>query len=209
MSYDLFETMRSTRSMRRLKPDAIPDDVLGQVLEAGTYAANGGNMQTWRFVVIRDAAIKAAAGAWYRKSWHEIVGPRYRSAVPAPGHSAEQFGRMLAAAEYLADHIHEAPVWIVPCAPGARNTGSSIFPAVQNILLACRALGLGCTLTTLHLNFEKDVEAALGLPDDVRSYAILPIGYPMGKFGRVRRAPLESVVYQDRWGEAYRAHPGD
>jgi nitroreductase len=205
MSHDLFEILHSTRSMRRLKPDAIPDDVLRQVLEAGTCAANGGNMQTWRFLVIRDPAIKAAAGAWYRKSWYEIVGPRYRSAAPAPGQSSEQFTRMLEAAGYLADHIHEAPVWIVPCAPGARNTGSSIFPAVQNILLACRALGLGCTLTTLHLNFEKDVEAALGLPADVHTYAILPIGYPMGKFGPVRRAPLASVVYQDRWGDAYRA----
>ncbi len=163
MSHDLFEIMRSTRSMRRLKPDPIPDEVLREVLEAGTTAANGGNMQTWRFLVIRDPAIKAAAGAWYRKSWQEIVAPRYRSAAPAPGQSSEQFGRMLDAAQYLADHIHEAPVWIVPCASGARNAGSSIFPAVQNILLACRAVGLGCTLTTLHLNFEKDVEAALGL----------------------------------------------
>ena len=206
MSQDLFEIMRSTRSMRRLKPDPIPDDVLRQVLEAGTCAANGGNMQSWRFLVIRDPAIKAAAGAWYTKAWREIVGPRYRSSQPAPGASPEQFARRLNAAEYLADHIHEAPVWIVPCAPGGRNTGSSVFPAVQNILLACRALGLGCTLTTLHLNFEKDVEAAMGLPADVHSYAILPIGYPMGKFGPVRRAPLESVVYQDRWGQAYRSN---
>jgi nitroreductase len=205
MPHDLFEIMSSTRSMRRLKPDQIPDGLLRQVLEAGTFAANGGNMQTWRFLLIRDPIVKAAAGAWYRKAWQEIVGPRYRTAAPAPGQSSEQFARMLTAAQHLADHIHEAPVWIVPCAPGTRNTGSSIFPAVQNILLACRALGLGCTLTTLHLNFEKEVEAALSLPEDVHSYAILPIGYPMGKFGPVRRAPLENVVYQDRWGEAYQA----
>jgi nitroreductase len=204
MSHDLFEIMRSTRSMRRLKPDPVPDALLRQVLEAGTYAANGGNMQSWRILLIRDPAIKAAAGAWYRKAWHEIVGPRYRSSQPAPGTTPERFARMLAAAEHLADHFHEAPVWIVPCAPGARNTGSSVFPAVQNILLACRALGLGATLTTLHVNFEKEVEAAMGLPDNVHSYAILPIGYPMGNFGPVRRTPLESVVYQDRWGETYR-----
>jgi nitroreductase len=204
MPHDLFEIMRTTRSMRRLKPDPVPEALLRQVLEAGTHAANGGNMQSWRFLVIRDPAIKAEAGAWYRKGWHEIVGPRYRTSQPAPGTTPERFARMLAAAEYLADHIHEAPVWIVPCAPGPRNSGSSIFPAVQNILLACRAVGLGCTLTTLHLNFEKEVEAAMGLPDDVHSYAILPIGYPMGKFGPVRRTPLESVVYQDRWGAPYR-----
>jgi len=203
MPHDLFEIMRSTRSMRRLKPDPVPDRLLRQVLEAGTCAANGGNMQSWRFVVIRDPAVKAAAGAWYAKAWREIAGPRYRASQPAPGSTPEQFARMLAAAEYLADHIHEAPVWIVPCAPGPRNTGSSVFPAVQNILLACRALGLGATLTTLHLSFATEAEAAMGLPADVHSYAILPVGYPMGKFGPVRRVPLDSVVYQDRWGEAY------
>ena len=74
---------------------------------------------------------------------------------------------------------------------------------MQNILLACRALGLGCTLTTLHLNFEKEVEAAMGLPDDVHSYAILPIGYPDGEIRAGAAHAAESVVYQDRWGEAY------
>ena len=115
--------------------------------------------------------------------------------------------RMLDAAQYLADHIHEAPVWIVPCMQGAsptRTAGSSIYPAVQNMLLAARALGLGATLTTLYLNFEKEVEAALGLPSDVHSYALIPIGYPVGRFGPVRRVPLVDVVYADRWGQPYR-----
>jgi nitroreductase len=204
-SHDLFDIMRSTRSMRRLKPDPIPDELLRQVLEAGSLAANGGNMQSWRFLVIKDPAIKQAAAQWYRKSWHEVVGPRYRAGGPAPGNTPEAFARMLNAAEYLADHFHEAPVWVVPCAPGPRNTGASIFPAVQNMLLACRALGLGATLTTLYLNFEKEAEAALGLPDGVHSYAIIPIGFPMGKFGPVRRAPLSEVVYSDRWGQAFAA----
>jgi nitroreductase len=113
---------------------------------------------------------------------------------------------MLDAAEYLAAHIHEAPVWIAPCLQGAaptRTAGSSIYPAVQNILLAARALGLGATLTTLYLSFEKEAEAALGLPADWHSYAIIPIGYPIGRFGPVRRVPLTEVVYQDRWGQAY------
>jgi len=84
-----------------------------------------------------------------------------------------------------------------------RTSGSSIYPAVQNMLLAARALGLGATLTTLYLSFEKEVEAALGLPADVHSYALLPIGYPMGRFGSVRRMPLADVVYEDRWGQPY------
>jgi nitroreductase len=85
-----------------------------------------------------------------------------------------------------------------------RTSGSSIYPAVQNMLLAARALGLGATLTTLYLQFEKEAEAALGFPSGVHSYALLPIGYPMGRFGPVRRIALADVVYQDRWGQPYR-----
>lgn len=202
-TFDLFEIMRTTRSMRRLKPDPVPDALLRQVLEAGTCAASGGNMQSWRFLVVRDPAIKAAAGGFYRKAWHEVVGPRYRSGAPAPGTTPDRFARMLAAAEHLADHIHEAPVWIVPCLAGPRGSGASIFPAVQNMLLAARALGLGATLTTLYLLNEKDAEAALGIPDGYHSYAILPIGFPTGKFGPVRRAPLADVVFADIWGQAW------
>ena len=203
--FDLFEIMRTTRSMRRLKPDSVPDALLSKVLESGTTAASGGNMQSWRFLVIRDRAIKESAGAFYRKAWHEVVAPRYRSSKPAPGVTPEGFTRMLAAAEYLADHVHEAPAWIVPCLAGPRQPGSgaSIFPAVQNILLAARALGLGATLTTLHLIHEKEAEAAMGIPDSHHSYAILPIGYPLGRFGPVRRSPLGDVAYDDRWGRPW------
>lgn len=205
MIHDLFDIMRSTRSMRRLKPDPVPAALLNQVLEAGTCAANGGNMQSWRFLVIRDPAIKAAAGEFYRKGWHEVVGPRYRAGGPAPGTTPERFARMLDAAEHLADHFHEAPVWIVPCLAGPRGAGGSIFPAVQNMLLAARAVGLGATLTTLYLIHEKEAEAAMGIPEGFHSYAILPIGFPTGKFGPVRRAPLADVVFDDTWGKAWSA----
>src|SRR5690348_15506432 len=97
-------------------------------------------------------------------------------------------------------------VRIVPCLEGGTPTGtsgSSIYPAVQNMLLAARALGLGATLTTLYLQFEKEAEAALGLPSNVHSYALLPIGYPIGRFGPVRRVPLAEVVYENRWGQPY------
>jgi nitroreductase len=205
-NHDLFEIIRTTRSMRRLKPDAVPDDLIRQILEAGTCAPSGGNMQRWRFLVIKDAAIKNTVGALYKRAWDEIVGPRYRAGEPAPGNDRDKFLRMLAAAEHLAAHIHEAPVWIVPCLQGdapTRTAGSSIYPAVQNMLLAIRALGLGTTLTTLYLNFEKEAEAALGLPVGWHSYAILPVGYPRGRFGPVRRVSLAEVVYQDKWGQPY------
>jgi nitroreductase len=204
---DLFEIMRTTRSMRRLKPDPVPAELIREILEAGVSAPSGGNMQRWRFMVVRDPKIKQTVGAYYKRAWDEQVAPRYRAGEPAPGTSPERFSRMLDAAQYLADHIHEAPVWIVPCMGGGtptRTSGASIYPAVQNILLAARALGLGATLTTLYLAFEKEVEAALGLPADVHSYALLPIGYPRGRFGPVRRVPLADVVYEDQWGQAYR-----
>ena len=203
----LFEIMQTTRSMRRLKPDPVPATLIRKILEAGTSAPSGGNMQRWRFLVVRDPEIKKTVGAYYKRTWDEVVSPRYRSGNPAPGTSPDRFARMLDAAQYLADHIHEAPVWIVPCMEGAnptRTAGSSIYPAVQNMLLAARALGLGATLTTLYLNFEREVEAALGLPSDVHSYALIPIGYPMGRFGPVRRVPLADVVYGEQWGQPYR-----
>jgi nitroreductase len=119
--------------------------------------------------------------------------------------SRERFLRLLDAAEYLAMHIHEAPVWIVRCLEGGtptRTSGSSIYPAVQNMLLAARALGLGATLTTLYLQFEKEAEAALSLPPGFHSYALLPIGYPMGRFGPVRRVALTDVRLRRSMGAA-------
>jgi nitroreductase len=204
---DLFEIIRTTRSMRRLKPDPVPNELIRKIPEAGVCAPSGGNMQRWRFLVIRDPKIKETVGALYKRAWEEQVGPRYRSGEPAPGMSRERFLRLLDAAEYLAAHIHEAPVWIVPCLEGGtptRTSGSSIYPAVQNMLLAARALYLGATLTTLYLQFESEAKAALGLPPGVHSYALLPIGYPMGRFGPVRRVALGDVVDEDRWGEPYR-----
>lgn len=159
---DLFEIIRTTRSMRRLKPDPVPNDLIRKILEAGVCAPSGGNMQRWCFLVITDAEIKRTVGAYYKRAWDEQVAPRYRSGEPAPGMTRERFLRLLAAAEYLAAHIHEALAWIVPCLEGGtptRMSGSSIYPAVQNMLLAARALGLGATLTTLYLQFEEEAEA--------------------------------------------------
>jgi nitroreductase len=205
---DLFEIIHTTRAMRRLKPDPVPDALIRKILEAGQCAANGGNTQRWRFMVIKDPAIKKRVQVLYKRAFDEVVGPRYLASAPPPGVTRERYTRQHAAVEYLTDHFHEAPVWIVACldegtATPSRSSGASIYPAVQNMLLAARALGLGSTLTTRHLLHEKDAEAALGLPPGVHSYAILPIGYPMGKFGPVGRGPLSEIVYEDRWGQPY------
>jgi nitroreductase len=210
LSRDLFEIIATTRSMRRLKPDPVPPELIRKILEAGTAAPSGGNMQRWRFLVVTDPQVKATVGTYYKRAWDEYVGPTYRSGTPAPGTDPHRFERMLDAAQYLADHLQEAPVWIIACLEGVGVhgvptywSGSSIYPAVQNMLLAARALGLGATLTTLFLRYEQEVAAALGLPDGVKCYALLPIGYPMGRFGPVRRAPLAEVVYRDQCGRPY------
>ena len=207
---DLFEIMQTARAMRRLKPDPVPDELIRKILRAGVCAPNGANTQKWRFLVLKDSKIKQQVQIYYKRALDEVMGPHYRNSAPPPGVTREAYMRQFAAVEYLTDHFHEAPVWIVACldhgtSTPTRGSGASIYPAVQNMLLAARALGLGATLTTRHLMYEKETEAALGLPPGVHSYAILPIGYPMGKFGPVGRAPLADVVYQDRWGNP---HPG-
>ena len=205
---DLFHVIHTTRAMRRLKPDPVPDALIRRILEAGVAAANGSNRQNWRFLVIKDEKIKKQVQIFYKRAFEEVVGPRYFNSEPPPGVTRERYLRQHTAVAYLTEHYHEAPVWIVACldegtAQPSRVSGASIYPAVQNMLLAARALGLGTTLTTRHLRHEEETEAALGLPPGVHSYAILPIGYPMGRFGPVSRGPLEDIVYEDEWGNPY------
>ena len=88
---DLFEVIRTTRSMRRLKPDAVPPDLIRKILEAGVCAPSGGNMQRWRFLVIQDPDIKRTVGAYYKRAWDEVVAPRYRAGEPAPGMDQDRF----------------------------------------------------------------------------------------------------------------------
>jgi nitroreductase len=149
-----------------------------------------------------DAGIKQAVGAYYKRAWDEQAAPRYRSGEPAHAMSRERILRLLDAAEYLAADLHEAPVWIVPCLEGGaptRTSGSSIYSAVRNMLLACRSLGLGTVITTNHIRCEDEVKALLGIPEDVDTFALMPIGWPIDKFGPVTRRPLAEVVHADRW----------
>jgi nitroreductase len=205
---ELFHILSTTRAIRRLKPDPVPDALIHQLLQAATTAPSAGNRQRWRFLVIKDSHIKQQVQRYYQKAFDEVVAPRYRTSPPPPGMTQAQYDRLRDTVAYLTAHFHEAPVWIVACLDEedqvpTRWSGASIYPAVQNILLAARGLGLGATLTTRHLLFEDEVEDILGLPPGVHSYAIIPIGYPMGHFGPVRRGPLADVVYLDRWGTPY------
>ena len=116
---DLFEIMQTTRSMRRLKPDPVPDELIRKILEAGASAANGGNTQRWRFLVVKDPKIKQAVQSWYKRAFDEVVGPRYAKSAPPPGVTAERYTRQHSAVEYLTEHFHEAQCG---SSPSTRNS---------------------------------------------------------------------------------------
>ncbi len=201
----LMEALSTNRAIRRFRPEPVPDEAIERVLDAAIRAPTGGNRQNWRFLVLRDSAVRAQVGDLYRQSFHEVYTPeRIRQANTA------QTARVLRSAVYLADHMgHEPPVLILAClesTPGAppanRTAGSSIYPAVQNLMLAARGLGLGTCLTTLHTRREAEIKALLGIPEHVDTYALIPLGYPATAFGPVTRQPVAAVTFHDRWGQA-------
>ncbi len=205
---DFFDAVTTQRAMRRLKADPIPDAALRRVMDAAACAPSGGNRQGWSFLVVRDPAKRARLGELYREAWGELVKvPYYASAAKAPPDSPA--GKMLASARHLGEHLGEAPVLILACIavdPGVApsvTTGASIYPAVQNIMLAARALGIGSCLTTIHRFRDAQVKELLGIPPNVETAALIPLGYPLGKFGRPPRRPLREVAFADRWGQAF------
>lgn len=207
---DIFDILFSTRAMRRLSPEPVPRACIEKILLAGQAAPSGGNSQGWRFIVVTDKTIMREIQAYYKRAYDELSGPHYAAKLvdADPGESQEKLGRQISAVEYLTDHIHECPVWIVACSTVEGGfpeylAGASIYPAVQNMLLAARALGLGSTLTLRHTVYSVEVNKILGVPAGFRSFALLPIGYPLGKFGPVRRGPLSECVYGNRWGEPW------
>lgn len=201
----LFEAMYTQRAIRRLKPDAVPDELVHKLIEAATKAPSGGDRQPWAFIVIRDAAAKQKIGAWYRDAWDKTYG-----AIPPEARDRldERMKRVYRSAEHLAFHLAEAPVFILVCLTGMPQMAAgiasashygSVFPAVQNLLLAARGLRLGASLTTLHKLHEDDVKQLLGIPQTVETIALVPVGYPRGKYGPNRRRPVEEVLHLERW----------
>jgi nitroreductase len=199
---DLFDAMYTNRAIRHFRPDPVPDDLIERVLDAAIRAPSGGNRQTWRFLVLRDPAMRARVGALYREGYYEYI-PERMKLMPGTENSP-----VYRSALYLADHMAtEPPVLLLAClenppgsAPAGRSGGSSIYPAVQNLMLAARALGLGTCLTTLHLRREGEIKAFLGIPDHVDTYALIPLGYPAREFGPLGRQPVGEVTFYDRWG---------
>jgi len=225
----LFEAIYSARSIRRLKPDPVPEELISRILDAAIRAPSGGNAQSWGFVVVRDRELRRGLGLIYRKA-SDIAEAVY-AARGRPSHLTErQYARFMAAGRHLWDHMGDAPVLLLPCShspvlpprealpPGIaagwerevayaeRIRGASIYPAVQNIILACRGLGLGTVITTNHIRCEDEVKELLGIPEDVSTWALMPIGWPVDKFGPLTRRPLTEVVHADRWGGPWPGH---
>jgi nitroreductase len=199
---DLFEAMRTQRALRRLRPDPVPDELIWKVLEAATGAPSGGNLQPWNFIVIRDAASKRRLHELYLDGMQHVTRP---SGAALAKSSDARMGR---SARYLAEHLAEAPVLIlatVRLADVASTTppGACIYPAVQNLMLAARALGLGTTLTTLHRHREKDVVELLGIPPGIETMALIPLGWPLDRHGPTRRKPAGEIAFWERWGETH------
>jgi len=209
---DFFDVVTTQRAIRRLKPDPIPDVVLRQIMDAAICAPSGGNRQGWRFLVIRDRAKRARLGELYREAWGELAKvPYYRDAAAAPPDSPA--AKMVASAAHLAEHLGEAPVHVLACiaidgTPPTVTTGASIYPAVQNIMLAARALGVGSCITTIHKYRDAQVKALFDIPVDVETCALVPLGYPLGKFGRPPRQPVGEVTFADRWGQTFTSGGG-
>jgi nitroreductase len=200
----LAEAMRTQRAIRRLKPDPVDDGLLLACIDLALKAPTGGNSQGWEWILVRDPEVKAKLARLYRQSWsiYGGLGRRLRG-----GH--EKTRRIIDAVQWQVDHFEEVPVLVIPCLRGLRLTfppviGSSyygsIYPAIQNFLLACRALGLGAALTTLPLWSSTLSRRALGLPFNVQPVAVIPVGWPRGRYGPTSRKPVERVVHYERWG---------
>lgn len=190
------EAMFTQRAIRRFKPDPIPMQDIQLILDAASKAPNGGNRQIARFLVLTDRAKIADFGAlyrqaWWAKRWDEKRWSRIEDIPPDE--------KNYRAAAELADTMKDAPCVILALAvpPGTAN---SVIPAVQNLMLAARALGIGSVPTTLHQSVMERFHRLLGIPREVSFHFCVPLGYPAGSFGPNRRRPTSETTYLNFWG---------
>jgi nitroreductase len=190
------EAMFSQRSIRRYRPDPIPTEDLELVLEAAAKAPNGGNRQPARFLVLTDPEVIRQFGALYREAWWAKRRDDGRPWTTREQSPPEDRGSVAAAR--LADEIKDAPC-IVLAFTAMKGGASSVIPAVQNLMLAGRALGIGSVPTTLHATVLERVYALLGVPPEMEFHLCIPLGYPQGNFGTTQRRPTAETTYLNRW----------
>ncbi|MBA3304230.1 MAG: nitroreductase family protein [Acidimicrobiia bacterium] len=206
----------TTRAMRRFTDEPVTDEQVLTCLRAAVQAPSGGNIQPYRFIVVKDVGIRTRLAEVYLRAWR-----RYSAAVRGPAlarmRSDEEraaWERNVVASDHLAEHLAEVPVLILVLmadiemlatdAVGVMDVGptaASVYPAVQNLVLAARAQGLGTTLTTVYRIHEDEVRAICEIPDRYRVAALLPLGHPTGRFGVAPRRPAESITSWDTFGQ--------
>ena len=210
--FDLAQTdklLTTTRSVRKRLDFARPveREVVTEALQVAIQAPTGGNIQHWRWLLVDDADIRRGLADLYRKSFEPYMAAQ-REMVAAQGRT--DMDKIIGSAQYLSDHLHEAPVHVIPCALGRLPADStvemiagfygSILPAAWSLMLALRSRGLGSAWTTLHLRYEAEAAALLGIPDTVTQVALLPVAYYKGRdFRPGTRRPAAEVSYWNGW----------
>jgi nitroreductase len=206
---EFFDLVGNVRAMRRLKPDPVPLELIHKVLNAGVQAPSGQNLQPWAFVLLSEPEGKQ----WFADHYAQAMEDRFGLPIEPAKRESMKIGRQLKALFYQIDHLHEAPCLLLVC--GKRDwpfkvaeedriglappNYGAVYPCVQNILLACRAVGLGAALTTMHQVFEDELHARFQIPEEYGVVVTMPIGWPMGNFGPVTRTPAEDVTHYERW----------
>jgi nitroreductase len=195
-SPDFFSVVRTQRAHRAFTDEPVPDALVERVLEAGTFAPSAENTQPWVFIVVREVAARARIGELNRQAWEgggrEFSRPRL---------SPEVFAKVEAGAT---GGIANAPVLVVVCGDTSRCVEtvleSSVWPAVQNLLLAAHAVGLGSALTTITTVFGDELRSLLALPEHLRPLGVVPLGWPARQLGPPRRAPVAEKTFRERYG---------
>ncbi len=198
-SLPLLEGIRTARAIRRLRTDPVPRELIRKVCEAGTFAPSGGNRQPWVFVAVDDPEKRRWVADRYRPIFRDYIQPALERAERE--NLPDRLRRNMKASLHLAEHLHEAPALLFIA--GWKRRGApqleALFPCAQNILLACRAMGLGASFTTLHRSFGEECDRMLGLPESIPSAVMIPIGWPLGKHSRPPRRSVDEKLFFDRF----------
>ena len=203
---DVYEALYTTRAMRRVKTDPIPEDVQQRILDAAIRAPSGGNTQNWRFLLVDDPAVKTKLGPIYREClallWETIYKDRIAAAAERPDDpDSAQMMRVQRSAQHLADHFEDYPLLLLSFVQ-YDPTGGSIYPSTWSAMLAARAEGVGTSLTTVFMFRIDEVLEILGVPKDEGWLfsSCVCMGYPTGRWGVAARRPVHEVSFRNQWG---------
>jgi nitroreductase len=206
---DVFEALYTTRAMRRVKEDPIPDEIIKSMIDSAIRAPSGSNRQDWRFVAVTDQEVRTQLADIYRETWDYYVKSFYNSSSDLGASNLkdkeqiESVRRISNSASWLAENYDKVPLLVLAF---SRNdpTGSSIYPAIWSLMLAARSHGIGTCLTTVMSFKTEEVYEVLDIPAD-KGWALnatITAGYPLGKWGVAERKPVEEVTFLNKWGQS-------